>query len=157
MKLQALSNWVAIQTAQQLKAALLAGADELDSLGQSAIADDWRKRLECMPSKMAKESINLVLHLACSEVERIGKGEVMDPNKAWADLLGMLESPDDWEGLRDLADGLLQWLAKGGFPPELSGIPSLDGPTVRAVASVVHSLADTMIEAEAMQADAIQG
>jgi hypothetical protein len=40
----------------------------------------------------------------------------MDPQTCWNDLLDSL-AERDWERVEELAEGLLMWLDRGGFPP----------------------------------------
>ena len=40
----------------------------------------------------------------------------MDPQATWEDLLAAY-AESDWERVEELAEVLLQWLARGGFPP----------------------------------------
>ena len=69
---ESIKNWHSIRTAAQLKTVILRTAADLDTIGQSAIATDWRKRVNGgMPSKMGKESINYVLFLCCAELENV--------------------------------------------------------------------------------------
>ena len=41
----------------------------------------------------------------------------MDPQAAWRDLIAAY-AEGDWHRLIDVADGLLAWLDRGGFPPD---------------------------------------
>ena len=41
----------------------------------------------------------------------------MDPQAAWLELMDAFRQLD-WDRIRDLAEGLLQWMDCGGFPPE---------------------------------------
>lgn len=55
----------------------------------------------------------------------------MDPNAAWKELTQafMESSPDqgrNYDRCSVIAIGLLEWLAKGGFPPTISGNPDFD-------------------------------
>ena len=40
----------------------------------------------------------------------------MDPQAAWDQLLDAYTT-GDWAAVEELADGLLEWLLHGGFPP----------------------------------------
>ena len=42
----------------------------------------------------------------------------MDPQQTWTDLLDALKQNDHDES-RELAEALLEWLRRGGFPPTL--------------------------------------
>jgi hypothetical protein len=44
----------------------------------------------------------------------------MDPNQAWIDLSAVITA-DEWGRAVDIADDLLEWLAKGGFAPKITG------------------------------------
>jgi hypothetical protein len=41
----------------------------------------------------------------------------MDPNAAWNEML-MAYATKDWASALEYADGLLNWLEHGGFPPQ---------------------------------------
>ena len=43
----------------------------------------------------------------------------MDPQVAWKELMEAFHRLD-WDRVRDLAEGLLQWMNRSGFPPETS-------------------------------------
>jgi len=40
----------------------------------------------------------------------------MDPQASWDQLLEAY-AEGEWEHVQDLAEGLLHWLSRGGFPP----------------------------------------
>ena len=40
----------------------------------------------------------------------------MDPQTAWNDLLAAYAA-EQWDEVLDLAEGLLHWIDRGGFPP----------------------------------------
>lgn len=46
----------------------------------------------------------------------------MDPQAAWNEMLGAI-SQRDWDQAQERADGLLEWMRKGGFPPQTSAVP----------------------------------
>lgn len=48
----------------------------------------------------------------------------MDPQASWDHLLCAL-AEEDWDLVEDLAEGLLRWLDRGGFPPMVIGNPRL--------------------------------
>ena len=50
----------------------------------------------------------------------------MDPQATWDQLLAALAA-GDWDQIEDLADALLEWLNRDGFPPVAMGVPNL-GP-----------------------------
>jgi len=41
----------------------------------------------------------------------------MDPQASWDQLLEAY-AEGDWDRVQDLAEGLLHWLRRGGFPPQ---------------------------------------
>ncbi len=49
----------------------------------------------------------------------------MDPNRTWQDLAQAV-ADDDWETAGELAEDLLGWLDRGGFPPEITGHREFD-------------------------------
>lgn len=55
----------------------------------------------------------------------------MDPNATWAALLRSCRCGDA-EACRECCRDLLEWFAKGGFPPAIAGIPALDRIMVQA-------------------------
>ena len=48
----------------------------------------------------------------------------MDPQQTWTDMLNALERCE-WDDAKELAVSLLNWLHKGGFPPNAVGAASL--------------------------------
>lgn len=52
----------------------------------------------------------------------------MDPQAAWIELAECFTSPDsvDWERVSELADGLLHWVKRGGYPPSITGYREFD-------------------------------
>jgi hypothetical protein len=61
----------------------------------------------------------------------------MDPNQAWHDLAVAIVE-DDWMRGAEIADGLLDWLRKDGFPPTITGRRAFD---VLVVGSTCESIA----------------
>jgi len=57
----------------------------------------------------------------------------MDPHFAW-DLLLDTYVDGEWEAVAILAEDLLAWMSKGGFPPRLTVEPRLDERWQRAIA-----------------------
>ncbi len=55
----------------------------------------------------------------------------MDPNAAWLALAQAIAG-DDWEQAGTVADGLLSWLNRGGFPPVITGVPAFDALVAKA-------------------------
>ena len=49
----------------------------------------------------------------------------MDPNAAWNAIRSAIEDAR-WTEANELADGLLDWLVKGGFPPKITGVQPFD-------------------------------
>jgi hypothetical protein len=49
----------------------------------------------------------------------------MDPNAAWL-ALSEAVARDDWQTAAQLAEGLLAWLDRDGFPPTITGVASFD-------------------------------
>ena len=49
----------------------------------------------------------------------------MDPNAAWS-ALAQAVADDDWDEAATVADGLIAWLDRGGFPPVIAGVPAFD-------------------------------
>jgi len=45
----------------------------------------------------------------------------MDPQAAWLELMDAFHQLD-WDRVRDLAEGLLHWMDRGGFPPETATV-----------------------------------
>lgn len=62
----------------------------------------------------------------------------MDPNATWASLLRSYRSGDE-EACQQCCHDLLGWLKKGGFPPPIVHIPSLDRVMVQAVCTAYLS------------------
>ena len=50
----------------------------------------------------------------------------MDPNAAWLELMDAFRQLD-WDRVHELAEGLLQWMDRDGFPPETSVRNSANG------------------------------
>ncbi len=57
----------------------------------------------------------------------------MDPQAAWNHLLEAY-SDGDWSVVEELAEGLLHWLLRGGFPPQTVSERNLDDAWNRAIA-----------------------
>ena len=55
----------------------------------------------------------------------------MDPNQAWHDLAEAIQK-DDWGSAAEIADNLICWLARDGFPPTISGHRAFDRIVARA-------------------------
>lgn len=56
----------------------------------------------------------------------------MDPQAAWNQLLDAYTG-GDWAAVEELCDGLIHWLAHGGFPPQSVPTKRLDDDWNRAV------------------------
>ena len=57
----------------------------------------------------------------------------MDPQVAWKELQFAYRERD-WDEVRELAQSLLDWLQRGGFPPTVLGKPFSDPEQHREVA-----------------------
>ena len=55
----------------------------------------------------------------------------MDPEKAWRQLAEAIAN-DDSSLATELADGLLAWLDRNGFPPKITGLLAFDRMVVEA-------------------------
>ena len=55
----------------------------------------------------------------------------MDPNAAWSALTQAI-ADDDWQEAATVADGLLTWLTRGGFPPAITGTSAFDAIVAKA-------------------------
>jgi hypothetical protein len=62
----------------------------------------------------------------------------MDPNQAWLDLSKAIVD-DNWGLAAEIASNLLEWLAKGGFPPTISGQASFDAIVARSTCENIAS------------------
>ena len=60
----------------------------------------------------------------------------MDPNRTWQELVDAVRN-DDWVPAADLAEVLLDWLNRDGFPPNITGIREFDRVAARAVCDAV--------------------
>jgi hypothetical protein len=61
----------------------------------------------------------------------------MDPNAAWKEMAAAVEN-DDWEIADELAEGLLGWLERGGFPPSITGQDEFDRIAAKAACREVR-------------------
>lgn len=61
------------------------------------------------------------------------KGETMDPQKAWDDL-GTAVSEERWMDAAEIAEGILKWIPKEGYPPTITGKVAFDRFITRSVA-----------------------
>lgn len=55
----------------------------------------------------------------------------MDPNAAWSALAEAV-ADGEWQEAATVADGLLTWLNRGGFPPAITGIAAFDTIAAKA-------------------------
>jgi hypothetical protein len=46
---------------------------------------------------------------------------------------------DDWHTAADLAEGLIEWLAKDGFPPIITGTRAFDMIAARAACEAISA------------------
>lgn len=60
----------------------------------------------------------------------------MDPQQTWTDMLDALKQ-NDHEEAKELAETLLEWLRKGGFPPLVVGDESLGADWHRTIAAFI--------------------
>lgn len=60
----------------------------------------------------------------------------MDPQATLRDLLAALEDRD-WDRIDELSEALLQWMERGGFPPQTLGSDKLGKQWHRTVATFV--------------------
>jgi hypothetical protein len=60
----------------------------------------------------------------------------MDPNAAWL-ALAQAVADDEWETAAEIADNLLTWLARGGFPPTITGLRAFDALAARRACEAV--------------------
>ena len=66
----------------------------------------------------------------------------MDPDATLAELLDAM-AVHDWDRVSEVAQNLLRWLNRGGFPPATLGPKSLGDQWHRLVAILVCSAADS--------------
>jgi hypothetical protein len=62
----------------------------------------------------------------------------MDPNQTWLDMADAV-SRDNWQHAGELADDLINWLARGGFPPRLTGTIEFDRIVARTACEAIAS------------------
>ena len=60
----------------------------------------------------------------------------MDPTATWVDL-SQAVADDKWGRAGELADSLIEWLAKGGFPPVITGVREFDIIAARAACDAI--------------------
>ena len=60
----------------------------------------------------------------------------MDPNAAWSNLTNAIEA-ERWVEAAEIADELLCWIVKGGFPPEITGRHPIDRLITRSLCESV--------------------
>ena len=60
----------------------------------------------------------------------------MDPQQTWTDMLDALKQNDHQEA-KELAEALLDWLRKGGFPPIVVGDESLGADWHRTITAFI--------------------
>ena len=63
----------------------------------------------------------------------------MDPQKAWEEMLRAYDA-DHRDMAREFADGLMNWLNLGGFPPKTHPVYDLDDDWNRLVALAACAL-----------------
>ncbi len=55
-------------------------------------------------------------------VAQVAEETEMDPQAAWDEMLEAV-SHRDWEQALERSGALLEWMGKGGFPPQTAGVP----------------------------------
>ena len=60
----------------------------------------------------------------------------MDPNQAWRELADAVKE-ERWEEAVGIAENLLYWLDRGGFPPTISGEKQFDRIVARSTCDAV--------------------
>ena len=55
----------------------------------------------------------------------------MDPTAAWVELSQAVHD-DEWERAAEIAENILEWLSKDGFPPIITGVRTFDILAARA-------------------------
>jgi len=60
----------------------------------------------------------------------------LDPNQVWSDLSRAIER-DDWDEATELAEMLVDWIERQGFPPTITGIAAFDRIVAAATAKAV--------------------
>ena len=60
----------------------------------------------------------------------------MDPTAAWNQMVDAVVTAD-WEAATRLAENLLDWLGKEGFPPAISGQPVFDRIAARETCEAI--------------------
>lgn len=60
----------------------------------------------------------------------------MDPNTVWSDLARAIER-DDWNEATELAEMLVDWIERQGFPPTITGIATFDRIVTAAAATAI--------------------
>lgn len=60
----------------------------------------------------------------------------MDIQVAWQNLVSAIEK-GLWDEASDVADDVLEWLAKDGMPPKILGKPLIDKLIARSIAESV--------------------
>jgi len=60
----------------------------------------------------------------------------MDPNEIWQNLARAIER-DDWDEATELAEILVEWIERQGFPPTITGIAAFDRIVTAAAARAI--------------------
>lgn len=72
----------------------------------------------------------------------------MDPQAAW-DQLQEAYRDRDWETVRELAQSLLDWLERGGFPPVVTKVRRSDATRQRVrVTKFCNEVLQQMVESQ---------
>ena len=62
----------------------------------------------------------------------------MDPTACWLSLVEAYTTDEEsWERIEELAQDLLCWLEKGGFPPTFTGNQEFDRLVVKATCEAI--------------------
>ena len=60
----------------------------------------------------------------------------MDPQQAWSDLSKAVDH-GNWLKATEIAEELVEWMGKGGFPPTLTGKTNFDRIVVNAACQAI--------------------
>lgn len=61
----------------------------------------------------------------------------MDPNQAWRELASAVHE-EQWEEASQIAEDLLSWLDRGGFPPRISGKNGFDRVVAKSTCNAIR-------------------
>lgn len=63
----------------------------------------------------------------------------MDPDQTWSDLATAIGN-GKWDEAIEIAGDLLDWIEKGGFPVEITGVQDFDKLVISATCRAILSL-----------------